>query len=622
MDAILITQCVQRDFVRTLGEGEALPNLVHVGRLEADRLCGPLGSLVPFLERAHAVPPSRLTIVHVGDRHDPLRHAAHLERFRPHCLAGSDGARLVAPLEELAAARGGGIRFVEGGDLNDFEDSSLDDVLRELAGDGALAGIRIGVVGVWTDVKVAFLLYELATRCRPAGLATCSALTASRSLHAHHAAIESLSAVLGVELFHSPGAFLDWLVPDTARTVLPAAVRPVAFTSPSPPPAWWEQVWVAEREPLLASVLCDRSALLTPLGGGFSGAQVFSVEGGDGSAHVVKLGRRDEVARERYGNERIGRILGDAIPRLLSYREGAALAAMEVELARSDDPDIAPPTTFKRAWEAQSGAESGTLLDDALRECLGGVLGRLYRTADKDNVDLLEAYGFVDRRGEPLFVADVTRVADDVARGCGHASAAEMLRASGLPGELVSPARFYGELLRGRSLPREVPVSLVHGDLNLANLLLSRRRSDGSLARIWIIDFARLASMPCLTDVAKVESDLTYVLRRVDAGAFARQALLQDARLTGTTLLDLEGMRAAAAGEDERYVRAVGVLRRVAAGIDPRGSAAMDDYRVALLRYAAHTLSFDEPGILDRGLALLACGRLAGQVAALEEPAR
>jgi hypothetical protein len=43
----------------------------------------------------------------------------------------------------------------------------------------------VGVVGVWTEAKVSFLLYELKTGLRIDELATCSALTASAS-HAQH----------------------------------------------------------------------------------------------------------------------------------------------------------------------------------------------------------------------------------------------------------------------------------------------------------------------------------------------------------------------------------------------------------------------------------------------------
>ena len=41
MAAVLITQCLQRDFVDPIGPHDPLPNLLHVGYSEADRLLGP-----------------------------------------------------------------------------------------------------------------------------------------------------------------------------------------------------------------------------------------------------------------------------------------------------------------------------------------------------------------------------------------------------------------------------------------------------------------------------------------------------------------------------------------------------------------------------------------------------
>ena len=41
MTTVLITQCLQRDFVDPIGPHDPLPNLLHVGYSEAARLLGP-----------------------------------------------------------------------------------------------------------------------------------------------------------------------------------------------------------------------------------------------------------------------------------------------------------------------------------------------------------------------------------------------------------------------------------------------------------------------------------------------------------------------------------------------------------------------------------------------------
>lgn len=612
---LLITQCVQNDFVRPLAEGERLPNLVHVGRLEAERLCGPQGALVDFLTAAHAVEPGRLAIVHVVDRHDPVRHAAHLAQFRPHCLAGSAGARLVDPIEELAARRPN-TRLVPAGDLNDFEEAGLREALEALLSGADRERLRIGVVGVWTDAKVSYLLYDLKTRLGASQLATCSALTGSRSLSSHFAALQSLGSLLEVQVLHSPGAFLDWLVPGHGVPAPANGRGRLRLSRPAPVPAWWTPEHVAERDALLGHFAAGDTPLeLTPLGGGFSGAQVFVARSQGGRAAVLKLGARDEVARERFGNESIGRVLGDVVPKLIGWREGRLLAAMELELARSDEPGLSAPTTFQGAAGADSSESGDALLAATLEHVLDRALGRLYRSAEKDNADLLEAYGFTDRHGRAPFAELVLTQADQVARGNGFATAAELLHDSALEGPWSEPAAFYRDWLPGRTLIREVYCGSVHGDLNLANLLLSHRAGEAHPARAWVIDFARLARLPCLTDFAKLENDLAYILLPV-AGPeeLGRARRLEQARLASETLaLDL--LPLATTAPERRHARLVGVLRAIAARIDPRGAAAMQDYRVALLRYAAHTLGFDEPSPWQRRLALEACARLAAGVA-------
>lgn len=613
-----MTQCVQRDFLRPLAPGEPLPNLVHVGQLEAERLAGPEGALVPFLLAAHRADPADLGIVHLVDRHDPTRHAAHFDLFRPHCVAGTEGAELLDPLPGLAAARPG-TRVVVAGDLNDAEDSDLFPTLFSLA-DDEVDEIPIGVVGVFTDVKVAFLLYDLATRLRAKRLATCSALTASRSLRAHFAALEHLREVLGVAVFHSPGEFGEWLgLPPAAALGAPGAPR-FRFAAASPAPGGWSGEDEAERDALLDR-LCPGTVetVLSPLGGGFSGAQVFLARDGHGAASVVKAGPRAEVAVERFGNERVRRILGDAVPALLGHAEGRRLAAMRVELADSDDPSAARPSTFKRLWESDPSDAATSVLEESLRRVLGEQLGRFYRTAEKDNADLLEAYGFVDARGRPRWAESVAARAEEIARGSGANDAAALIAGMRIAEPWLAPAGFYGSWLPGRSMREEVLSAPVHGDLNLANVLVARRADDGRLHRTWVIDFARLTRLPALTDFAKVENDLCFLLLPLAGPEAEERAMaMQEVRLASPGLLP-DGLDALAVTPAERrWARVVLVLRRLAAEIDPRGEVAVRTYRVALLRYAAHTLGFDEATLGQRRLALAGVARLCGLLAAGE----
>ena len=50
MTTVLITQCLQKDFVHPIGPHDPLPNLLHVGHREATRLPGPEPSAGPLAQ--------------------------------------------------------------------------------------------------------------------------------------------------------------------------------------------------------------------------------------------------------------------------------------------------------------------------------------------------------------------------------------------------------------------------------------------------------------------------------------------------------------------------------------------------------------------------------------------
>jgi nicotinamidase-related amidase len=210
---VLLTQCLQRDFVDPLRPGDPLPNKLHVGAEEARRLLGddpahsPLAQLLAWAREAPG-----LDVVHIRDWHDPddAAQRVHLATFGPHCVRDTPGARFV-----IEAPPGAREHIVDAIGLNDYADTRLPEVLAALAATGPL---RIGVIGVWTEAKVSYLLYDLATRL-PAGaladggLATCSALTASSSRSRHFHALDQLERLLNVRVFHDVAGFADWLSP-------------------------------------------------------------------------------------------------------------------------------------------------------------------------------------------------------------------------------------------------------------------------------------------------------------------------------------------------------------------------------------------------------------------------
>lgn len=162
--ALLITQCLQRDFVGPIGRHDAPPSRLHVGHAEAERMLGrepESGALAQLMSFVRSLPESAIDVLHVRDWHDDSTPAqrAHLEAFGRHCIAGSEGAELVL---DLQAGMRANESFVDALHLNDFVETNLQERLEAMK--TKHPDLRVAVIGVWTDAKVSFLCYELRTR--------------------------------------------------------------------------------------------------------------------------------------------------------------------------------------------------------------------------------------------------------------------------------------------------------------------------------------------------------------------------------------------------------------------------------------------------------------------------
>src|SRR5262245_45093070 len=130
MATVLITQCLQRDFVDPIGPHDPLPNLLHVGYSEAARLLGPepaAGPLAQLIQWARGLPPDAIDLVHIRDWHDADDPAQreHLVRFGAHCIKGTVGARLVLEMDDWAEDAPNEC-IVDSITLNDLEGTDLE----------------------------------------------------------------------------------------------------------------------------------------------------------------------------------------------------------------------------------------------------------------------------------------------------------------------------------------------------------------------------------------------------------------------------------------------------------------------------------------------------------------
>ena len=617
-NALLLTQCLQRDFVGPLGPLDPLPNSLHIGAEESRRMLGPVparGPLAQLMAWADAAGDG-LAVTHVRDWHDredPLQHE-HLDRFGDHCLAHSEGAALVLNLDD--AVDGQRVRRVDALTLNDAVDSALDALLAPAVAACGGDALRVAVIGVWTEAKVTFLLYELATRWKIRNLATCSALTASSSRDRHFAALDQLRRVLGVKVFDSVGDLAAWLEPTAPALELPRELDSGRLDIEQDPDAPLKE---PELDASVMRALYPEAAQvrLRAIGGGFSGAQVFRVDGRDLSGHaiaptVLKLGPRLDIAGERRAFEAIEGVLGNDAPSVRGLVEVGPRAGLKYAYAAMGGSGV---RTMQSMWQdaaAPLGPERAEVIAEAV---FGRILGRLTAARRYEQLDLLKEYTFDAR------YADKVQQTVDATLDAGRALGLAWRRDPNDPGRIdfgqgpssACPSTFYRdgiELLARQTRRERHWKSWVHGDLNYANILVDEP------GNVWVIDFARARRTHASMDLHKAENDLLYLLTPVPDVAALRVAMgVSDALLRVDDLAAPLDATAPTDGDDA-IARSWALLRQLriqlARGLESERNPAHID--LPLLRYAVHTLSFSEPSLLQRCWALYTAARLSDRL--------
>lgn len=598
MKGILITQCLQNDFVQPLNRYDPLPNQLHVGYEESRRLL--LGQLEDdpvrvLIDWAYDVDPKALEIIHIRDWHnaeDPSQ-SAHLQQFGSHCIANTPGAQFVFQ-DRIRQDRPHHILNATG--LNDFHDTSIEEILDQYRGQP----IRVGITGVWTEAKVYFLAYEIATRYPEFLLAVCSALTASSSRSMHFQALDQIKNILGIEIISSPASFAEFLTGSTPN-FLPA--RHSRLDSSRLHWSAASQATETDERLLLYLFRNSKEVNLNVLDGGYSGNLVLGAKALDHMGHkqvplVAKIGPRDMIARERSSFERIQEVLGNSAPAIVDSCELEDRGAILYRYASMLEGDV---RTFQDFYMESEGADPPALLEEVLDTVFRKQLGRLYAAGEPETLNLLEYYDFSPRYAEGVRKR-VLSIAPD-ASGDSATVAGNTVK---------NPATFYEKDLH---MLAETATSraraYIHGDLNGRNIILDSRDN------VWLIDFFHTHRGHVLRDLIKLENDILFIMTPVSS-----EEELEDAcRLTRMQLNHPDlGIAPDASLSSElktahmqkawkticllrsHYARLIGSDR------DPY------QFHVAFLRYAVHTLSFDECNSWQKKWALYASGLLTGKI--------
>lgn len=592
MHALLITDCLQRDFVGPIDRFQGLPNALHVGHGESTRLLGPQpeeGPVARLIAWAHAQPAEQLGVIHVRDWHDPTDsdQQGHLDQFGQHCLAGSTGAEFVFPLP-VDTTR---VSVVDATTLNNFLET---DLTRHLAPHSGQQ-LRVGLMGVWTEAKITFLAYDLRSRFPHFQLAVCSALTASSSRENHFLALGQMERILGVQVLDSVSEFVDFLGGQLADAPL------IGFSERHPALQFEGEPTLREPDRRLVRYLFRgcREVRLRVLDGGFSGnavlgARSIDLHGHAESPHVVKIGAATAIGQERTAFERIEAVLGNSAPRIVDFADLQGRGALKYRYAAIGR---SPARSFQSLYEH---GLTQSQVDRILDEVFGEQLGRLYAAAQSERCDLLTYYDF-----DSKWTGGVRRRLQAL---LGEAAGDSELA---FPGGRCVPniIGFYEQGLD--ALPRVSRshyFSYVHGDLNGANILLDEP------GNVWLIDFFHAHRGHVLRDLVKLENDLLYIWTPLESEEELEAALELSDWLLAVRDLGREPVFADMPNFNYPALkRAADTVIKLRSFYAPliQADREVTQLLIPQIRYAVHTLGFDESSERQKRWALYTACRAA-----------
>jgi len=564
----------------------------HVGAGEVERLFGRgrgfgQGPLPTFLRAAIACRESgeRVGIVLL----------AHVDE-NPEAGEGLAETRFGAPLDgvvarsSIVACPGGHVPW-----------DRLREAIREQSGVDPLqlgTRLRFLVVGCHTEGRVLALALVLRLLFRCEDVAISHHLVGSAIPEAHLAVLRHTLPGLGVRILLdlAEAARFAQVPPETlGEATIPCVLEP-------------EQVRAAlgEEQRQIVERLCMHwtRARLRSLKGGFSGSLLLMAEGWKGEARtepmVLKIDAFRQMRRELSGYYMIKDFLGKSVPAFGYPVSVGEWTGVGMELAAKDGMPETLQDTFQRAEEEESTRLFFRRLDKALELLVEKLLRN---TRELDWVVPYREFGLHAEKQQRYLRENAERV-------LGYLGEARCAPVGVDPDQLVT----IFALISSNQNGFQSEMCLAHGDLNFANVICDQRDN------VWFIDWTHCAKVPVELDFAKLENDAKFVMANsLELEDLPRLKKLEDFLVQNRVLPAVETLpqELSFVRWDLRLRKVYGTVRRVReACFSLKSSPDWTIYRIALLRYATHTLSFDarrgrgECTVVQLAIALHSVGEL------------
>jgi len=307
---------------------------------------------------------------------------------------------------------------------------------------------------------------------------------------------------------------------------------------------------------------------------------------------VVKLGKRDLIAQERMSFEQIQEVMGNNAPSIVDFAESGARGGIKYRYAAMKEGSVRCVQDLIEAMLLDKSGDEKLFMEvlGILDQVFGQQLGKLYEAAGLEKMALFDYWEF-----SPRWADSVDLAAKAIAAGAAPGSFGTL--------EPSSLGTFYRHDFQSfSSLFQEAHYcSFVHGDLNGKNILID------SQSNVWIIDFFNCHRGHVIRDLVKFENDIIFIFMKIVSRTELTQAkLLVDQLLAWGDLgrpIDSTAFRS-----DENQVlaktwRLLCYVRSLYARL-VQSDRSPFQLHVAQLRYAVHTLGFDECSPLQKELAL------------------
>jgi ADP-ribose pyrophosphatase len=335
---------------------------------------------------------------------------------------------------------------------------------------------------------------------------------------------------------------------------------------------------------MIVEIICMHwtHADLKPLKGGFSGSFLFLANGRKGEFRtepmVLKVDSHNPIRKEIKGYNRVKDLLGIHVPTLsppVTFGESAGIA---MELATMEGQPSTLQDYFETAVDDKGLAQFLRLLGNTLSL----IVSKVYENS-------LSTKHFVPYRQFLLHIPEQTvwlkRNLESILK--------QKIGKTNINCEMVKK---MFELVRLNDDGITGDMCLSHGDLNLANIICDDKEN------IWVIDWTHADTHPLELDFTKMENDTKFVVsKQFRPEDFSKLEQFEEYLLTHAVPADLPDLPRPLqfVTWDMRFKKILLTVKKIR---EAYFSIKKDNdwliYRIALLKYGIHTLSFDK----SRGL--------------------